>query len=325
MASASDVGRIQDVRGKGSGVVPIPWIPVCTSVLKTTEADHHGVGPSLADLCRLQGIEAPETPSQVEEMLLSKVHVQLQIWRVGGQQTKFAGHTCLFSRDTGALLTRLPLLPSELDVLIIKPDGHLAEQQNTAFARRPEFQVKRSRLLDNLNALRRFHPSYRQVEINYEAIDSLPENGSIYGDLRSTTIASEQLESLDGGPSDGNEEGEGAGEDLVSGAMIPNLGQSTTEVQDMLAALGGLANLLEGVSQPSEPPGGLVLTQPALSSPINEHDTGLEVLVQAFPFLFPQGLADLHAVRPWAVKEFEYFKHLIRYKDGRFARHARFL
>ena len=257
-------------------------------VLKITEADHHGAGPSLAVLGHQKGIEAPEPPSQVEEMLLSKVHVQLQVWRVGRRQTKFAGHTCLFSRDTGALLTRLPLLPSKLDVLIIKPDGHLAEQANTAFARRPEFQVKRSRLLDNLNALRRFHPSYRQVEINYEAIDSLPENGSIYGDLRSTTIASEQLESLDGGPSDGNVQGEEAGEDLVSGAMIPNLGQSTTEVEDMLAALGGLAHLLEGISKPSEPPGGLVLTQPALSSiPINEHDTGLEVLVQAFPIFLP--------------------------------------
>ena len=211
-------------------------------------------------------------------------------------------------------------------MLIIKPSGHPGEQQNAAFGRRPEFQVKRSRLLDNLNALCRFHPSYRQVEINHEAIDSLPEDGSVYGDLRSTTIASKELDELDGGPSDGDEGGEEAGGNLVSGAMIPNLGQSTTEVEDMLAALGGLAHLPEGVSQPSEPPGGLVLTQPALSStPINEHDSGLEVLVQAFPFLFPQGLADLHAVRPWAVKEFEYFKHLIRYKDGRFARHARFL
>ena len=81
---------------------------------------------------------------------LFKVHVQLQIWRVAGQQTKSEGHTCLFSRDNGALLTRLPLLPSELDVLIIEPSGHLAEEQNAAFGCRPEFQVKRSRLLDNL-------------------------------------------------------------------------------------------------------------------------------------------------------------------------------
>ena len=293
---------------------------------RLTVADHHSSGPSLTVLCQQHGIAAPETPSQVEEMLLSKVHVQLQIWRVAGQQTKFAGHTCLFSRDNGALLTRLPLLPSELDVLIIKPVGHLAEQQNAAFGSRLEFQVKRARLLDNLNALCRFHPSYRRVEFNYEAIDSLPENGSVFGDLRSTTIASEQVESNDSGPCDSNEGGEDSSESLVSGAMIPNLGQSTTEVEDMLTALGGLAGLPQGLLQPSEPPEGLVLTQPALAStPINEHDTGLELLLQAFPFLFPQGFADIHATRPWAVKEFEYFKYLIRYKDGRFARHPRFL
>ena len=178
----------------------------------------------------------------------------------------------------------------------------------------------------NLNALCRLHPSYRQVEINLEAIDSLPENGSIFGDLRSTTIASEQVESIDGGPSDVNEGREDMGENLVSGAVIPNLGQSTTEVEDMLAALRGLVDLPQRISQPPEPVGGLGLTQPALSStPINEHDTGIEFLVQAFPFLFPQGIADIHAIRPWAVKEYEYFKHLIRYKDGHFARHPRFL
>ena len=221
---------------------------------------------------------------------------------VAGQQTKYAGHTCLFSRDNGALLSRLPLLPTELDVLIIKPAGGLADQQIAAFGRRPVFQVKRARLLDNLNAPRRSHPSYRRVEIDLDAIASLPENGSIFGDLRSTTIASEQVASNDGGPSDGNEGGEDVGEDLVSGAMIPNLGQSTTEVEDMVAALGGLVDLPQGISQPSEPAGGLVLTQPALrSTSINEHDTGFEFLIRAFPFLFPQGLADVHAIRPWQI------------------------
>ena len=123
-------------------------------------------GPSLIELCLSHGIPPPDAPSQIEEMMLSKVHVQLQIWRVGGQQTKYAGHTCLFPRDNGALITRLPLLPSELDVLIIKPRGDRSAPQDLAFGRRPEFQVKRARLLANLRVLCRFHPSYRQVEIN---------------------------------------------------------------------------------------------------------------------------------------------------------------
>ena len=70
-------------------------------------------------------------------------------WRVGGQQNKYAGQTCLFSRDNGALLSKLPLLPTELNVLIIKSKGNQADQQNAAFGRRPKFQVKRAWLLAN--------------------------------------------------------------------------------------------------------------------------------------------------------------------------------
>ena len=115
------------------------------------------------------------------------------------------------------------------------------------------------------------------------------------------------------------------GEGLVSGALIPNLAQMTTEVEDMRELMRGLTDLPRGTFQLSEPPG-LVLTQPAYgATPINEHDTGLQYLIQAFPFLFPQGLADLHAPRTWLIKEDEYFRHLIRYKDARFATHPRFL
>ena len=104
------------------------------------------------------------------------------------------------------------------------------------------------------------------------------------------TTAVEQTELNDDGSSDGNEGGVDAGDHLVTGILVSNLGQSTTEVEDMLPARGSPVDLPQGISQPPEPAGGLFLIQPALSSsPINEHDTGLDFLVRAFPFLFPQG------------------------------------
>jgi hypothetical protein len=58
------------------------------------------------------------------------------------------------------------------------------------------------------------------------------------------------------------------------------------------------------------------------SSPINEFQTP-GYIACAFPTLYPTGCADLRAERIWDIKPAEYFKHLLLYKDGRFARHAR--
>ena len=57
-------------------------------------------------------------------------------------------------------------------------------------------------------------------------------------------------------------------------------------------------------------------------SPINEFQTP-SYIAYPFPILYPTGCADLHAERIRDVKPAEYFKHLLLYKDGRFACHAR--
>ena len=44
----------------------------------------------------------------------------------------------------------------------------------------------------------------------------------------------------------------------------------------------------------------------------------------AFPILFPTGAADFHGQRCNQVTIGNYFKHLMMYKDGQFAKHPRF-
>ncbi len=44
-------------------------------------------------------------------------------------------------------------------------------------------------------------------------------------------------------------------------------------------------------------------------------------IVCAFPTLYLTGCADLHAEYVKDIKPAEYFKHLLQYKDGRFAWH----
>jgi len=47
-------------------------------------------------------------------------------------------------------------------------------------------------------------------------------------------------------------------------------------------------------------------------------------IIEAFPSLFPNGTGDFHQSRIRKVELGEYFAHLLRFRDGRFARHRRF-
>ncbi|KZS87110.1 hypothetical protein SISNIDRAFT_388695, partial [Sistotremastrum niveocremeum HHB9708] len=63
-------------------------------------------------------LELPEL-TQMEEMMIARVHTILQVWQVNGGQFKYSGHCCNFPRDTDTFHTKLPLLPSECDVIVL--------------------------------------------------------------------------------------------------------------------------------------------------------------------------------------------------------------
>ncbi|RXK41331.1 hypothetical protein M231_01481 [Tremella mesenterica] len=214
-----------------------------------------------------------------------------------------------------------PTPPPDMDALPPPPPRQIRHQGErqckdkstplsnvTAFSNRPEFQVSRTRLLDNLHALRRFHPCYSSIEIDHEALASLPENGSVFDLLRSTTtrnttIGTDIPEFVDEGR-----------EDIVLEGIVPNVGSGLREVDETRA-------MLEEMDEATR----LAMTAPPLRpTPLYEHDKTSQHLINAFPFLFPQGLADLHATRQNKVSPNDYFKHLMKYEDGRFAAHPRF-
>ena len=267
----------------------------------------------------------PETPSQVEEMLMSRYHVLLQTWRVNGGQTKYSGHTCLFTHDNGRLIERLPATVTELDVIVIRPKTLAGATEPSNYSRRPEFQVKRSRVLANLLALQRFHPDHQKVPIDREALDALPEDGTVFGQLRSITVEDEEgteVPARDLGPV--------VEEDVeVDGfveAVIPNLGAVSHQMDETRNVLRGIAGRAEGprnLDNTSQPPP-ILTAPPFLPTPVNEHDKSNKFLIKAFPFLFPTGEADLNEPREYNIRESDYFRHLLRYKDGRFAQHPRF-
>src|SRR6266702_1929474 len=57
----------------------------------------------------------------VEELLIVCVYVYLQVVRVRGQQHRYTGHVCCFGQNTPKTWRQLPRLPTELDILVVRP------------------------------------------------------------------------------------------------------------------------------------------------------------------------------------------------------------
>ncbi|KJK73540.1 hypothetical protein H634G_11211 [Metarhizium anisopliae BRIP 53293] len=56
-----------------------------------------------------------------EEALIARVHVHVNIMLVRGQQYKYRGHVVHFLREVGLVYNQLPLLPHELNTVLLRP------------------------------------------------------------------------------------------------------------------------------------------------------------------------------------------------------------
>ncbi|KIY43007.1 hypothetical protein FISHEDRAFT_22058, partial [Fistulina hepatica ATCC 64428] len=57
--------------------------------------------------------------TQMEEMMISPVHCIVQLWQINGGQYKYTGHICNFLREVAVFHRTVPLLPEEIDVVIL--------------------------------------------------------------------------------------------------------------------------------------------------------------------------------------------------------------
>jgi hypothetical protein len=62
-----------------------------------------------------------EPLTQVEEMLIARVHCFVKVRQVYGVQYKYKGHVVNFRTNTSKVYNRLPLLPQHLDIIVIRP------------------------------------------------------------------------------------------------------------------------------------------------------------------------------------------------------------
>ena len=116
--------------------------------------------------------------TQVEEMLIARVYVFVNIMQIRGQQHLYRGHVVHFLRDVGKVYNQLPLLPTELDIILLKPKNTTGSEHLQQQFRR-QFRIRRSHVKQWLDWLKAMHPGYRDVIISQQRLEALPYNSDV--------------------------------------------------------------------------------------------------------------------------------------------------
>ena len=118
----------------------------------------------------------------VEELLIARVYIYLQVMRVRSQQYRYTGHIYCFSQNTPKTQRQLLRLPSKLDILVVRPAAvEGSEYLSQQFTKR--YTVRRSTIVQQLCFLKVNYPNYCNIKIYSIQLTSLPENSSILNQL----------------------------------------------------------------------------------------------------------------------------------------------
>ncbi|KAL7304776.1 hypothetical protein TKK_0003004 [Trichogramma kaykai] len=219
----------------------------------------------------------------IEQMLISRVHPVVSLYRVNGGQYAYSRSVINFTQNIHEYIDTLPMNVEELTstILFNRDTAHGVAQ----------FRVRSDKVLRALLWLKRHNIYYKDISISYDNLDKLPSDGQIVSMLKNMNIV-ESIETLD---SDASSE--------LDDHYIINL-QSTDQEQYINKELE--------------------LPYPTCETkPLNEFESE-GYIACAFPVLFPYGTCDFLQSRIHSITCLNYFKFLMCYKDGRFAKDPRF-
>ncbi|KAK7592094.1 hypothetical protein V3481_006721 [Fusarium oxysporum f. sp. vasinfectum] len=253
--------------------------------------------------------------TRIEEMLIARVHVFVNVMQVRGQQYKYRGHIVHFLRDVGKVYRQLPLLPSELDVILLRPPN-ASEHAHLDRQFRRQFRVRRRCLQAWLDFLRRSHPGYRDIAVCQKRMSVLPEDDDVLDQVAAVDVTDPLSADL------GATENDDVEPDEVDQSAVPDLLPEDTEMEALHSRiLGEERDEPVPVRQPTQHQ----LEMPDIRrTPVNEFNRSQALLSMAFPTLFPRGQAEFVEPRLRPIKYADYIQHALRWHDGRFARHPTF-
>ena len=256
-------------------------------------------------LSELQGL------SQVEEMLIARALPIMRVYIKPGGQRGYSGHCINLPQNVNELAHSLPRYPKDLSVIIVKVKG-----RNDTFK---DVNVRRQ-VFDALIWLKQNNFLYKDITINEEALNSLPEN-DIPSDLLTVEseedlLSGETFTSDLGPPSDDPTDDRVYNDSNDKSSFLP-VGQQQEQELD------AVKNQLNG----EEP-----MNWPSVDNqPLNEFEIPY-LASMSFPTLFPDGKGDpTNQALARDVPLSERIKHLIKLGEKvngswvyRFANHPRF-
>jgi hypothetical protein len=65
--------------------------------------------------------------TQVEEMIIARSHIQIIVYRYRSHQYHYSGYYVSFIQNTVKTVDMLPNLPSELDIVVLRPSNQVIE------------------------------------------------------------------------------------------------------------------------------------------------------------------------------------------------------
>ena len=117
--------------------------------------------PGSVPLC-LQGL------TQVEEMLIARACPIMCIYRKHGGQRGYKGHVVNLPQTIQGFLDTLPSYVNDLTILIVRRQG--------AANSHADLKVRRGRVLTAIQWLKQNNIYYRDITINYNALQRLPQD-----------------------------------------------------------------------------------------------------------------------------------------------------
>ena len=239
--------------------------------------------------------------TQVEEMLISADLPMMTIVRLprGGQHS-YSGNVINLPQDLSRLVRSLPRLITDTDIVVVRK----RLDENTHH----DFRVRRGVVHRALLWLKENNEQYRNININDDNLQLLPEDD--FADVRSMDMPDDGDGDVgDVPPSSTPTDAAPSGDPPVpmTSTFVPLNVRRATEA-------AAVENNLNAIPWPT-----------ISDRPVNEFEA-VGYATRCFPTLYPTGAAELRREEPrekW-VGEAAYFKHLLLYKDHRFAQHPRF-
>jgi hypothetical protein len=87
--------------------------------------------------------------TDIEQLMIAPIHVSMHVAHIKGAQYRYKGHVMTFLRDVPDIVTRLPRLPANCNIVLIKPQQTLDDPRRgeTTQQFRRSFTVRRREVL----------------------------------------------------------------------------------------------------------------------------------------------------------------------------------